>query len=66
MHILLVQPRVNAEPSYPLALAAMVPLLEGAGHTVEGIDLMFVEDLFNSFLTIFIRAYFCFCYGMKV
>ena len=44
MHILLVQPRVNAEPSYPLALAAMVPLLEGAGHTVEGIDLAFDEE----------------------
>ena len=44
MHILLVQPRVNAEPSYPLALAAMIPLLEGAGHTVEGIDLTFDEE----------------------
>ena len=44
MHILLVQPAVNAEPAYPLALAAMIPLLEGAGHTVEGIDLMFDDE----------------------
>ena len=44
MHILLVQPTVNAEPSYPLALAAMVPLLEGAVHTVEGLDLMFDDE----------------------
>ena len=44
MHILLIQPRVNAEPSYPLALASMIPLLEGAGHTVEGLDLMFDDE----------------------
>ncbi len=44
MHVLLIQPRVNAEPSYPLALAGMIPLLEGAGHTVEGIDLSFEDE----------------------
>ena len=44
MNVLLIQPRVNAEPSYPLALANMIPLLEGAGHTVEGMDLMFVAE----------------------
>ena len=44
MHILLIQPRVSAEPAYPLALAGMVPLLEGAGHTVEGLDLSFDDE----------------------
>ncbi len=44
MRVLLVQPRVSAEPAYPLALAGMVPLLEEAGHTVVGIDLCF-DDL---------------------
>jgi radical SAM superfamily enzyme YgiQ (UPF0313 family) len=44
MRILLIQPRVNAEPAYPLALAGMIPLLEGAGHTVEGIDLSFDDE----------------------
>jgi len=44
MRILLIQPRVNAEPAYPLALAGMVPLLEGAGHSVEGIDLSFDDE----------------------
>jgi radical SAM superfamily enzyme YgiQ (UPF0313 family) len=44
MRILLIQPRVNAEPAYPLALAAMIPLLEDAGHTVEGIDLSFDDE----------------------
>ncbi len=41
MHILLVQPRVSAEPAYPLALAGMIPFLEDAGHTVTGVDLCF-------------------------
>lgn len=40
-HILLVQPRVCAEPAYPLGLASLVPALESVGHTVEGIDLHF-------------------------
>ena len=43
MHILLVQPKVSSEPAYPLALAAMIPLLEGGGHRVSGGDLVF-ED----------------------
>jgi radical SAM superfamily enzyme YgiQ (UPF0313 family) len=38
MRILLVQPRVSAEPAYPLALAGVIPLLHGAGHTVRGVD----------------------------
>lgn len=38
MRILLVQPRVSAEPAYPLALAGIIPLLQGAGHTVHGVD----------------------------
>jgi radical SAM superfamily enzyme YgiQ (UPF0313 family) len=41
MNILLVQPRVSAEPAYPLALAGIIPLLEDAGHTVSGLDLCF-------------------------
>ncbi len=41
MRILLVQPRVTAEPAYPLALAGIIPLLHGAGHTVRGVDLQF-------------------------
>ena len=47
MRILLVQPRVSAEPAYPLALAGMIPLLETAGHTVRGLDLCFdsLDDL---------------------
>lgn len=42
-HILLVQPRVCAEPAYPLGLASLIPALERAGHTVEGIDLHFAS-----------------------
>ncbi len=41
MHILLVQPRVSSEPTYPLALAGLIPLLQGGGHTVHGVDLQF-------------------------
>ena len=41
MRVLLVQPKVTAEPAYPLALAGMIPLLHGAGHTVAGVDLQF-------------------------
>lgn len=43
MHILLIQPRVTSEPTYPLALAGMIPLLQQAGHTVHGLDLQFQE-----------------------
>ncbi|MGB0637713.1 MAG: B12-binding domain-containing radical SAM protein [Myxococcota bacterium] len=49
MHVLLIQPKVTAEPAYPLALAGMISLLHGGGHTVEGIDLAFEkEDLILS------------------
>ncbi len=41
MHVLLVQPRVSREPTYPLALAGLIPLLQGGGHTVHGVDLQF-------------------------
>ena len=44
MHVLLIQPRVSSEPTYPLALAGMIPLLKGAGHTVHGIDLQFEPE----------------------
>jgi len=44
MRVLLIQPRVSAEPSYPLALAAMIPLLEAEGHTVKGLDLVFDDE----------------------
>lgn len=44
MRILLVQPRVSAEPAYPLALASIVPLLTADGHEVEGIDLVFESE----------------------
>ena len=44
MRVLLVQPRVSAEPAYPLALAGIIPLLEGAGHTVIGRDLCFDDE----------------------
>jgi radical SAM superfamily enzyme YgiQ (UPF0313 family) len=41
MHILLVQPRVTSEPTYPLALAGLIPGLIEHGHTVHGVDLQF-------------------------
>jgi len=41
MHVLLIQPRVSSEPTYPLALAGLIPLLNGGGHTVHGVDLQF-------------------------
>ena len=44
MRVLLIQPRVSAEPAYPLALAGIIPLLEGAGHTVIGRDLCFDDE----------------------
>ncbi len=44
MHVLLIQPKVTAEPAYPLALAGMIPLIQGGGHTVEGIDLVFEDE----------------------
>jgi radical SAM superfamily enzyme YgiQ (UPF0313 family) len=44
MRVLLVQPRVNAEPAYPLALASLVPLLREAGHEVSGVDLVFENE----------------------
>ncbi|MFT3770378.1 MAG: radical SAM protein [Minicystis sp.] len=39
--VLLVAPRVGAEPSYPLLVAHAAPLLERAGHEVEAADLAF-------------------------
>lgn len=44
MRVLLIQPRVSAEPAYPLALAALIPLLEEAGHEVMGMDLVFDDE----------------------
>jgi hypothetical protein len=44
MRVLLIQPRVSAEPSYPLALAALIPLLQAEGHTVMGLDLAFDDE----------------------
>ena len=44
MRILLVQPRVSAEPAYPLALAALIPLLVQDGHEVSGLDLVFDDE----------------------
>lgn len=44
MRILLVQPKVSAEPAYPLALAAIVPLLVAEGHEVAGLDLVFDSE----------------------
>jgi radical SAM superfamily enzyme YgiQ (UPF0313 family) len=44
MRVLLIQPRVSAEPSYPLALAAIIPLLEAEGHAVTGLDLVFDDE----------------------
>lgn len=39
--ILLLQPRVCAEPAYPLGLASLVPPLQAEGHQVRGLDLHF-------------------------
>ncbi|MFM7201661.1 MAG: hypothetical protein ACKO6N_12805 [Myxococcota bacterium] len=38
---MLLQPRVYAEPAYPLGLASLVPPPQAEGHRVIGLDLHF-------------------------
>lgn len=39
--VVLIQPKVCAEPAYPLGLASLIPPLQAAGQRVEGLDLHF-------------------------